>query len=186
MSILGGNCSPCCGGTAPPPVCWDGETYGTGSTQSDNSSYLGGGFVIGSGGLTLHSVTVYQDGGLGEPLTYTPPPNPQPTNAPRLRIVNDNAGVPNSSSVVATLTLPTSWTGATWVWTHAGLSLSANTTYWVEIACPSGTQTMRWKWDGYPYASTTTDCYYLRATSTNSGASWGPGQDSIRFLFDLA
>jgi hypothetical protein len=172
---------PCCGTTP----CWDGETFSTGSTQASSTGYLGGGFVTPSGGLTLTSVTIYQSGGLGEPLTYSPPPNPQPTNAPRLRILNDDSGVPNSSSVVATLTRPTDWTTDEWVWTHAGLSLTGSTTYWVELSSP-GTQTMRWKWDGYPFAEGPTDeCYYLRSTSTNSGTTWSSGTDTIRFLFDL-
>lgn len=171
---------PCCG--APP--CFDGETFGTGSTQANISAYLGGGFVTGSGGLTLTKITIHQDGGLGQPLTARV--GGGYTNAPRLRIVNDNAGVPNSSSAVATLTLPTDWSGEAWSWTHAGLSLSANTTYWVELSCPGSTQSCRWKWDGYPYAeSPTAECYYLRSLSSNSGVSWGPGQDTIRFVFEV-
>ena len=183
----GFGCSPCCG----PVPCFSGQTPNTGSLEFYLSSPFAQAIEVGSTGVTLTSVTIYNDG-ISQPLVsklgggYT--------NAPRCSIWSSSAlspspcpddKIPTGSGKLVTLTPPASFAGATWVFTHAGYSLSANTTYWVVMDCEDAAQSAFWKYEEY-LMDIDCICYFLSAFSNNAGASWAGGKGGFRWLMDVA
>ena len=132
MSILGGNCSPCCGAT---PPCAARDYTPVSSDAVDATGWAAQQFLVGSTSITLTSVSLSIAG-------YTPiygSPGSPGYNAPVCRL-RENVYTYNGGndywtpgSVLATLTGPTDIFDANWEFTHAGYSLSAATRYWISL-----------------------------------------------------
>jgi hypothetical protein len=187
--LLGGGSN--CQGCGCSQDCFVGQSPDTGSIEFYLDSPLAQAIEVGSTGVTLTSVTIYNDG-ISEPLIsklgggYV--------NAPRCSIWSSSVASPSScpddkiptgSGKLVTLTPPASFAGATWVFTHAGYVLSANTTYWVVMDCELSAQSAFWKYDEY-LMDIDCICYFLSAFSNNAGASWTGGKGGLRFLMDVA
>ena len=189
MLLGGGSSCQACGCVK--AECFSGQTPTTGSIEFSLSDPVAQAIEVGSAGVTLTSVTIHNDG-ISLPLVakfgggYT--------NAPRCSMWSSSALSPSScpndkipagSGLLVTLTPPASFTGATWVFTHSGYSLSANTTYWVVMDCEGGSQSAFWKYEEYEM-DIDCICYFLSAFSNNVGASWAGGKGGFRYLMDVA
>lgn len=176
----GFGCSPCCGGF----TCWDGCSLTSGADAFNSQDFMAGGFVTGSSGMSLTSVVIYNSG-YDEPLVAKP--GGGYTNNPVCRIHTSTA-TPQPDALLATLTAPASFSGATWTYTHAGLSLSANTTYWVVMCCPfPSTQTGYWNYGLYGCAiDLPNGCWFRSSYSLNSGGLWTGSKENYYYLFDVA
>lgn len=178
--LLGGG-SNCQGCGCASPGCWDGVTPSTGyDPAGGNQDFFGRGIVI-SSATTLHSVTIYNSG-LSQPLIAKV--GGGYTNAPFVKIYSSTTD-PLPNAVLATLTPPSSFTSSSWVFTHAGLSLSASTIYWVVLGAPLG-QYANWNWIEYPSFDVSSGCYFLSCGSGNGGASWAGGYNGNQYLMDYS
>lgn len=173
---------PCC---AAPTVCWDGINPDTGSDAFYNSAPIASGIEVGPSGFTLTSVTIYNDG-LLNPLVamfgggYT--------NAPTCRVFSSTS-YPLPNALLATLTPPSTFSAVTWTFTHSGLSLAANTIYWVVMSFTDTAQVGYWKFEDYGPPSSSdiaAGCYFLSANSGNSGATWAGGKVGNHYLMDYS
>jgi hypothetical protein len=193
----GFGCSPCC---APVGDCFDGASTDTGYDSFDNSAWFASGISVGASAITLTSVVIYNDG-YDQPLVSAI--GGGYTNAPLCWIwANDTtdtslpygpkpvgvAGGPSTSapSTRTALTPPASFSGATWTYTHPGLTLSANTIYWVVVGT-TGTQVGYWQYiDYYLSVAASESCYVLGSFSTNAGATWTQNVALTKWVFDYS
>jgi len=172
--------------------CFSGISPATGSEAFNNAVLIAGGILVGASSATLSVVTIYNDG-----LTVAPTATfgGGSTNAPTCRIYsNDTSDTslpygpkpnPTSTGVLATLTPPASFSSATWTYTHSGLSLSANTIYWVVMSVIGNDG--YWKYNDYTDLITaSSECYCLSNFTGNAGASWAGNVPEIKFLFDYS
>jgi len=182
--LLGGS-SPCqqCGCNSAP--CFDGITPDTGSDAFYNSSPIASGIEVGPSGITLTSVTIYNDG-LLYPLVAAP--GGGYTNAPTCQVWSSTS-YPLPNALIATLTQPLTFSGATWTFTHSGLSLTSSTIYWAVMSFTDINQIGYWKWEDFGVASAgdvAAGCYFLSANSGNGGATWAGGKVGNHYLMDYA
>lgn len=176
----GFGCSPCCA----PTVCFEGVSVDTGYDAVTNSTWLASGLSVGPSAITLTSVVIYNDG-YDVPLTsaigggYTNAPfcwiwANDTTNATLPggpRPIGVSGGPTTSAPTVRTLlTPPSSFAGPTWTFTHSGLTLSANTIYWVVLGV-TGTQVAYWGYIDYSGGGSEA-CYVLGSITTTAGATW--------------
>ena len=173
--------------------CFVGISPSVASQSFDNATFLASGLSIGASAISLKSVTIYND---GYDIPLTAKLGGGYTNAPVCQIfLNDTSDTSlpygprplgYTTGTLATLTPPASFAGATWTFTHAGLSLSANTIYWVVMSAPGG-QTAYWDENDYTDLITPAEeCYNLSAYSTNAGASWTNNIPELKWLFDYS
>jgi len=202
MLLGGGSSCQSCG--CNPVRCFDGIVPDSSYDGFDNATFLAGGITIGGSSQTLTSVTIYNDGSTNAPvycivwpndttdtsLPYGPRPKVRPSNPPY-----------NFPPECVFLTLPSSFSGSTWTFTHSGLTLSANTIYWIVMAGqglipgsgPGGLVQGQngdggWKWEEFSFGGgqATDTCYFLSNASANAGASWADNFATNRYLFDLS
>ena len=182
---LGGLGLPCGACGCAPVRCFDGITPDTGSDAFYNSAPIASGIERGPSGMMLTSVTIYNDG-LLFPLVANS--GGGYTNAPTCQVWSSTSyPLPNAS--IATLTQPSTFSGATWTFTHSGLSLNANTIYWVVMSFTDINQLGYWKLEDYGGASAdavAAGCYFLSANSGNGGATWVGGKVGNHYLMDYA
>jgi hypothetical protein len=154
----------------------------------DNVNYLAGGIVVGNQSITLNRVVVYV-GNFNAPL------NADGTlqngdDSPLCFIYSSYT--PNSAepwiskplTLIATLTPPSSFSGNVWTFSSSGLSLSANTIYWVVLS--AGFYDAYWTLITYLDLTPTESCFSLAATSSNSGSSFTQSLLTWRFKFDIS
>jgi len=181
----GFGCSPCC---RTPDDCFGSVT----PTESNIYIFEGpilvaGGIVVGASAITLNSVTIYA-------VDFNPPFNPDGTlenseDAAFCLIYSSDTPDPADPSVstplalVATLTPPALFSTTPWTFTHAGLSLSENTVYWVVMG--AGFYSAYWTSLEYGWPEDS-PCYALSALSFNGGATWSqlfPANRRLKFDF---
>jgi len=185
---LGGLGLPCGACGCKPDDCFGSVIPTEDVAYFDNVNWMAGGIVVGGSSITLHSVTVY----IGD---FNPPRNPDGSleneaDTPYCMIYSSDTpdpadlSVSKPSALIVTLTPPTLFSGSTWTFTHAGLSLSANTVYWVVLG--AGFYDAFWTLLSYEWPSGST-CYSLAALSGDGGFSFSQlVPPRYRFKFDIA
>ena len=190
--LLGGYSS-CQGCGCSPVRCFDGIVPDAGYDSFDNSTMLAGGISIGGSSRTLTSVTIYNDGTTSAPVYCIVWPNDTTdTSLPYGPIPKQRQNSPpyNFPSECVSLTPPASFSGSTWTFTHSGLTLSANTIYWIVMSgqnIVSGSQGYGgWKWEELSFNGgvATDTCYFLSTASGNAGLTWAGNFTTNRYLFD--
>jgi hypothetical protein len=189
--ILGGrsSCQRC--GCQPVATCFDGAYFETGSeSASASGTILASGLSVGPSSITLSNVVIYNDGYIG---TIVPATGGGYTSAPRAFVwSNDTTDTslpygprPQGLSVatIVELTQPSSFDGDTWTFTHPGLTLSANTIYWIVLSANGVIAT--WKYTDY-YVQLSETCYKLASFSSNAGASWTSNLGLTYWPFDYS
>lgn len=191
--ILGGrsSCQRC--GCQPVLTCFDGVTPQSDYDGFDFSTFLAGGISIGSSPQTLSSVTIYNGGSTSGTVYCVLWPNDTTDTSlpygPRPKARQASAPYSFPSECVS-LTPPGSFSGSTWTFTHSGVTLSANTIYWVVVAGRDindigqfGSGGWRWDdWSGFVDISET--CYQLSTYTQNAALTWNGNLPSNRYLFD--
>jgi hypothetical protein len=195
--LLGGG-SNCQGCGCNPVRCFDLIDPYSDYDYFDNASFLAGGINIGSSSQTLSSVTIYNGGSTsGSPyctvwpndttdtsLPYGPRPKPRPLLS---------SGIYGFPPECVFLSPPGSFSGSTWTFTHGGLTLNANTIYWIVMSGQSvvpgtfyGNGSGGWTWEdfGVNGGTPSEQCYFLSSYSTNAGVVWSENFPTNRYRFD--
>lgn len=189
MSILGGQCSTCCGKQS---TCFDGVTPFSDWDGFTNATFLAGGISVGNSSQTLSSVTIYNDGATSPPVYCIVWPNDTTDTSlpygPRPK-ARQNSPPYDFPSECVSLTPPSSFTGTSWTFTHSGLTLNANAIYWIVMAgqdiVSSSSGYGGWKYEDFTgYVDVTETCYTLSNASGNSGLTWAGNLPLNRYLFD--
>lgn len=182
----GFGCSPCCG----PADCFAAVTPYEDSSEFNNADFLAGGILVGAQTISISAVTIY-NAGLDQPFVDF---GGGFTNEPTCRIFSNDTSdtslpygpIPNvSTGVLATLTRPASFASNSWAFTHSGISLDANTIYWVVLSVIGNSGYWRHRdYTGLISASAT--CFQLSTFSGNAGQSWAGNVPELQFLFDYS
>lgn len=189
MMLLGGgsSCQGC--GCKPQADCFESatpvENY---NLYFDGGNWVAGGIVVGNSSITLNQVKVYV-GNFNAPLNADGSLQ-NSSNSPLCYIYSSDT--PNSAepwiskplALIATLTPPYSFSGNEWTFTSSGLSLSANTIYWVVMA--AGFYDAYWTLIIYNDLTPTESCFSLIAYSGDGGVSFAQYPLNWRLKFDTA
>ena len=186
----GFGCSPCCG---PATNCFDGITPSSDYDAFNDSGFLAGGISVGNSSQTLSSVTIYNGGSTSGTVYCVVWPNDTTDTSlpygPRPKARQSNAPF-NFPSECVSLTPPGSFSGSTWTFTHSGITLNANTIYWIvmlgrDIGSSSNQGSGGWQYEDWGGSVTVSDtCYQLSNVSSSAGGTWNPNLATNRYLFD--
>ena len=190
--LLGGysSCQGC--GCQPALTCFDGVTPASDYDAFNDTGFLAGGISIGSSPQTLSSVTIYNDGSTAGTVTCILWPNDTTNSSlpfgPRPKPRQDNPPY-NFPPECVFLTPPGSFSGSTWTFTNSGVTLNANTIYWIVMAGRNQTGANRgsggWRWEDWIGAVNVSDtCYQLSSITQNSATLWSDNLAGNRYLFD--
>jgi hypothetical protein len=186
VMLLGGG-SNCQGCGCKPDDCLSYSTPTNLFAYFDGDIWLAASIVVGDSAITINSVTIYAD-------DFNAPLNPDGTlenneDAPFCLIYSSNTPDPEYPggstllALIATLTPPSLFSPKPWTFTHSGLSLSANTIYWVVMG--AGGYSPYWTARFYDFPSGS-KCLALGAISTNSGATWSYFGNGSTFKFEFS